>query len=158
MHISPWLKAKSTAPSTALSKNSSSASITDGKKIFGDFPPNSKVTGIMFSVAYCITILPVAVEPVNAAFETFGLVTKVLPSSAPKPFTTFMTPAGNKSPINSIKTRIEIGVLSAGFSTTQLPAARAGASFHVAIRIGKFHGIICATTPIGSCTIIETVF
>ena len=26
----------------ALSKNSSSASITEGKKMFGDFPPNSK--------------------------------------------------------------------------------------------------------------------
>jgi hypothetical protein len=33
---------------------------------------------------------------------------------------------------------IEAGVCSAGFSTTQLPAASAGASFHTAIRIGKF--------------------
>jgi hypothetical protein len=42
------------------------------------------------------------------------------------------------------------GVCSAGFSTTQLPAASAGASFHAAIRIGKFHGMICPTTPSGS--------
>ena len=141
----------------ALSKNSSSASITEGKKILGDLPPNSKVTGIIFSVAYCITILPVAVEPVNAAFATFGLVTKVLPNSAPKPLTIFTTPAGSKSSISSIKTIIETGVLSAGFRTTQFPAARAGASFQTAIRIGKFQGIICAITPIGSCTMIETV-
>ena len=40
--------------------------------------------------------------------------------------------------------------LSAGFRTMQLPAASAGASFHTAIRIGKFHGIICPTTPSGS--------
>ena len=32
------------------------------------------------------------------------------------------------------------GVCSAGFSTTQLPAASAGASFQTAISSGKFHG------------------
>lgn len=45
---------------------------------------------------------------------------------------------------------IEAGVCSAGFSTTQLPAASAGASFHTAISSGKFHGMICPTTPSGS--------
>ena len=45
---------------------------------------------------------------------------------------------------------MHIGVCSAGFSTTQLPAASAGASFHDAIRIGKFHGMIWPTTPSGS--------
>ena len=39
---------------------------------------------------------------------------------------------------------IEAGVCSAGFSTTALPAARAGASFQVAMRSGKFQGMICA--------------
>ena len=51
-------------------------------------------------------------------------------------------PAGNKSPISSINNIIEAGVCSAGLRTTQFPAAKAGASFHVAIRSGKFHGII----------------
>ncbi|MNY11870.1 hypothetical protein D3C86_1449200 [compost metagenome] len=118
--------------------------------MLGDFPPNSKVTGMIFSVAYCITIRPVTVEPVNAALLTFGFVTNALPSSAPKPLTIFTTPAGSRSPINSIKTIIETGVLSAGFNTTQFPAAKAGASFQTAIRIGKFQGIICAITPSGS--------
>ncbi len=54
------------------------------------------------------------------------------------------------SAIMSISTMIAIGVCSAGFSTTQLPAASAGASFHTAISSGKFHGMICATTPSGS--------
>ena len=45
---------------------------------------------------------------------------------------------------------MEAGVCSAGLSTTALPAASAGASFHTAIRIGKFHGMIWATTPSGS--------
>ena len=69
----------------------------------------------------------------------------------------FTTPGGNKSPINSNKYKIEIGVDSAGFKTTQFPAAKAGANFQTAIKIGKFQGIICATTPIGSWIIIETV-
>ena len=62
----------------------------------------------------------------------------------------FATPAGRRSPITSISTLIENGVCSAGFKTTALPAANAGASFHAAIKIGKFHGIICPTTPKGS--------
>jgi len=40
----------------------------------------------------------------------------------------------------------------------QFPAANAGAIFQVAIKIGKFHGIICATTPKGSLIFSETVF
>ena len=44
------------------------------------------------------------------------------------------------SAISSITTRMPSGVCSAGFRTTQLPAASAGASFQVAISIGKFHG------------------
>jgi hypothetical protein len=41
------------------------------------------------------------------------------------------------------------GVVSAGFSTTVLPHASAGAIFHAAISSGKFHGMICPQTPIG---------
>ena len=52
--------------------------------------------------------------------------------------------------MSSIKTKILAGVCSAGFKTIQLPAASAGAIFHVAIKIGKFHGMICPTTPKGS--------
>jgi len=39
---------------------------------------------------------------------------------------------------------------SDGFHTTVLPAASAGASFHVASINGEFHGVIAATTPNGS--------
>ncbi len=45
---------------------------------------------------------------------------------------------------------IDTGVCSAGLSTTQLPAASAGASFQMAISSGKFHGMIWPTTPRGS--------
>ena len=42
------------------------------------------------------------------------------------------------------------GVVSAGLRIAVLPQARAGASFHAAIRSGKFQGTIWPTTPIGS--------
>ena len=41
------------------------------------------------------------------------------------------------------------GVVSAGFRTTVLPHASAGASFHAAMSSGKFHGMIWPHTPIG---------
>ena len=42
------------------------------------------------------------------------------------------------------------GVNSAGFSTTVLPAASAGAIFQASISSGKFHGMIWPTTPTGT--------
>ena len=44
------------------------------------------------------------------------------------------------------------GVNSAGFNTTVFPAASAGAIFHASMSSGKFQGMICPTTPQGSCS------
>jgi hypothetical protein len=46
------------------------------------------------------------------------------------------------------------GVISAGFSTTVLPQARAGPSFQDAMSMGKFHGVMSPTTPSGSWKVI----
>ena len=43
----------------------------------------------------------------------------------------------------------------AGFRTTVLPSASAGAIFHMAWSSGKFHGVIAPTTPIGSRSVIS---
>ena len=43
-----------------------------------------------------------------------------------------------------------IGVHSAGFSTTVLPAASAGPTFQVASISGAFHGVMSAVGPAGS--------
>ena len=126
----------------ALSRNASSSSIMSLKKIFGDLPPNSNVHGIMFADAYCMIRRPVVVSPVNAIFAIRVLEANGLPASRPKPLTTFTTPAGKRSPTISNITKIDAGVCSAGFNTIQLPAANAGANFQIAIRIGKFQGII----------------
>ena len=41
------------------------------------------------------------------------------------------------------------GVVSAGFSTTVLPQASAGATFQASISSGKFQGMIWPATPSG---------
>ncbi|SHY20634.1 Uncharacterised protein [Mycobacteroides abscessus subsp. abscessus] len=69
----------------------------------------------------------------------------------------FTTPGGNRSPMSENRWRIDAGVCSAGLSTTVFPAARAGASFQLAISSGKFHGMICPTTPSGSWKWYATV-
>jgi len=79
-----------------------------------------------------------------------GLDASGLPASTPNPLTMLTTPGGSRSPMSSMSLRIDQGVCSAGLSTIVLPAASAGASFHTAMRIGKFHGMIWPTTPSGS--------
>ncbi len=104
----------------------------------------------MFSAAHLRMCEPTGVEPVKAILAMRLLVARAWPASSPKPLTMLITPAGSRSPISSMTLRIEAGVCSAGLSTTQLPAASAGASFQAAIRIGKFQGMIWPTTPRGS--------
>ena len=50
----------------------------------------------------------------------------------------------------SVSAQALAGVILAGFQTTALPKASAGAIFHDAVAMGKFHGEITATTPSGS--------
>ena len=53
------------------------------------------------------------------------------------------TPAGKPTSIANSPMRSAVnGVCSAGLRITQLPQANAGPSFHAAISMGKFHGII----------------
>ena len=118
--------------------------------MFGLLPPSSRVTGIRFWLAYCMISRPVVVSPVKAILRIRLDEASGLPASTPKPLTTLSTPGGSRSAISSISSMIDAGVCSAGLSTTALPAASAGASFQVAIRIGKFQGMIWPTTPSGS--------
>ena len=61
-----------------------------------------------------------------------------------------ITPLGNPTlSINSERIKAVAGVISEGFATTVLPAAKAGAIFHVNKYSGRFHGEIHATTPKG---------
>ncbi len=53
------------------------------------------------------------------------------PASSPNPGTTFSTPSGKPaSAPSSASAKAVNGDCSAGFNTTELPVAKAGASFH----------------------------
>jgi hypothetical protein len=60
----------------------------------------------------------------------------------------FTTPGGRSACCRiSAKSSALSGVVSAGFSTTVLPAASAGAIFQASMSSGKFRGMTCAATP-----------
>ena len=68
----------------------------------------------------------------------------------PSPVTMLTTPGGSSASRSTSQNSSAVsGVVSAGLSTTVLPAASAGAIFHASISSGKFHGMICPATPTG---------
>ncbi|MCY1384372.1 hypothetical protein D9M69_726190 [compost metagenome] len=83
VHTSPWLKANSTRPSTALSRKASSLSMMSAKNTLGDLPPSSSVAGIRLFAAACAITRPVVVEPVNAIFAMRLEVASGMPASRP---------------------------------------------------------------------------
>jgi hypothetical protein len=93
--------------------------------------------------------LPTSVEPVNATLSMPGCATSARPVS-PAPVMMLTTPGGRSAcwQISANSSAVS-GVVSAGFSTTVLPQARAGAIFQASISNGKFHGITWPATPSG---------
>ena len=93
----------------------------------------------------------VAGEPVNERRRTLGSDVNGGPTSEPMPWTTLSTPGGSPaSSARSASRLAESGDHSAGFRTTVLPAASAGATFHVANMNGAFHGVMTTAGPAGS--------
>ena len=118
--------------------------------MLGDLPPSSSETLLRVPAAFCITSLPVSGLPVKATLSTSLWATSIAPTS-PAPVMMLTTPEGRPASSKlSTSARVVSGVCSAGFNTTVQPAQRAGASFQAAINSGKFHGTICAATPMGS--------
>lgn len=73
------------------------------------------------------------------------------PTSGPVPVTTLNRPSGSPASVITFASSSEpVDVNSEGFRITALPAASAGAPPRQAWFIGKFHGVITATTPYGS--------
>ena len=99
---------------------------------------------------FCNKSFPISVEPVNDNFLTIGLLESSSPISDALPVTTLIVPLGKPaSSARAANARAEKGVWLAGLITTGHPAARAGAHFRVIIALGKFQGVIAATTPTG---------
>ena len=117
-------------------------------------PPSSSVTRLTCLAAPAITWVPTSVEPVNTILRTPGWVTKRSPITEPLPGSTCNRSSGSPASSASSPSRIVVsGVHSAGFTSTALPAASAGANPHEAIVIGKFHGVMTPTTPSGSLNV-----
>ena len=83
-----------------------------------------------------MTAMPVATSPVSDTIATPGWPERAAPALSPWPVTTLSTPGGSRSSASSARRSAVIGVSSDGFSTTVLPAARAGPIFQIAIISG----------------------
>ncbi len=142
----PWLnQIASTTPSTAPSISASS------KTMKGDLPPSSSVSDLPVPAVASRIRRPTSVEPVKAILSISACSTISAPVS-PSPVTMFSTPGRQPGLQRQVRRKASAvsGVNSAGFRTTVLPSARAGATFQASIRNGKFHGMIWPTTPTGT--------
>ena len=80
---------------------------------------------------------PISFEPVKLILSTPGSVRSGAPASGPTPVTTLRTPSGRPASGAMRPARSAVsGVCSAGLRTTVQPAARAGATFWLAMSIG----------------------
>jgi len=132
-----------TMPSTAWSSGASS------KTMLAAFPPSSSVSRLPVPASCRWMRLPTSVEPVNATLRTAGWPTTSAPVS-PAPVTMLTTPGGSSACWQMSANSIAVsGVVSAGFRTTVLPAASAGAIFQASISSGKFQGMTWPATPSG---------
>ncbi|KAH3682442.1 hypothetical protein WICPIJ_006584 [Wickerhamomyces pijperi] len=127
--------------------------------MFGDLPPNSKVTFFkLVSAALTAIPLPTPVEPVKAIFLINGWAAMASPHFLPEPGMMATTPDGKALMvlnllvpslmlmvafwIKEVANKADKQVAEAGFKTIVLPVAKAGAIFQAHIKNGKFHGII----------------
>ena len=132
------------APCTAASISASSNTIN------GALPPSSIEVRFTVAAHSAINCLPTGVDPVKVTLRTIGLLVSSAPISPVRPVTIFTRPAGNPArPASSISASADNGVALAGLHTTAQPAAIAGAILRVSMALGKFQGVIQATTPTG---------
>ena len=133
-------------------QNRSSAAFstsTSGITIAGSLPPSSSVTRLSVADALCITRRPVAVDPVKLILSMPGCAVIQGPSASP-PLMPLSTPGGRIAAASSPNLSVVRGVKGEGLRTIVLPASRAGPTLNIARIIGKFHGAIAPTTPIGT--------
>ena len=107
------------------------------KTMSGDLPPSSMVTSLSDeAAALAITFLPVATPPVKEILAMSGCWLSAWPTRQ-SPCTTLKTPAGRPASRKiSARWGADSGVTSLGLKIMALPAASAGADFHMAIWMG----------------------
>ena len=123
-----------------------------GAMMAASLPPSSSTTGRTAPDAAAITARPVGTPPVNDTMSTPGCDTSISPSSGPGPLTAFTTPGGKASASAAATASTAPGHVGGAFTTTVLPARRAGSTLLPSTDTGQLNGSNAATTPKGSCT------
>ncbi|MNI60860.1 hypothetical protein D3C73_1161000 [compost metagenome] len=126
----PALKKANSAMAAALFLMSASL-----KTMAGALPPSSRCARLRPLAAPLATAMPARTEPVMET-RPGTLWSTIMAPVSPVPRTTLRTPAGKISPARRARTKVDSGVVSEGFRTTVLPAARAGPIFQMAMRNG----------------------
>ena len=116
----------------------------------GALPPSSIDVRLTVAAHCSSSFVPTAVEPVKVSLRTSGLAVSSPPIAWVSPASTLTTPAGMSAlTASSAMASADSGVAEAGLHTTAQPAASAGPTFRVSMAMGKFHGVMQATTPTG---------
>src|SRR5579863_7396485 len=150
MAIHTWPDVMNVAPAILSAR---AASISgSGATIAASLPPSSSTTGRTARAAAAITARPVGTPPVNDTMSTPGWDTSISPSSGPGPLTAFTTPGGRASAMAAATASTAPGQVGGAFTTTVLPASRAGSTLLPSTDTGQLKGSSAATTPKGSCT------
>ena len=144
MHFWPVERKAPSMTCSAASSRSASA-----RTMAGFLPPISACTGTPRLAAAAASWRPTPVEPVKVSPSSPGWSTKALPME-PGPISRFSTPAGSPAVSSACASRsASNGTVLAGFHTTVLPYASAGAIFQAGMAIGKLNGVTTPTTPSG---------
>ena len=117
----------------------------------GALPPSSSDTFLIVAAHCAISSLPTSVDPVNEILRTDGIRRQLAADLGRRAGDDVEHARGDAGALASTASAsAENGVCDAGLATTVQPAASAGPTLRVIIAIGKFHGVMQPTTPIGS--------
>ena len=140
-------KMPASAPMIAFLRSASS------KMMLGDLPPSSRVAGTRARPATAAISRPTPGLPVKLTRSIRPEASSALPTRA-SPVTTLTTPGGKPAASTSFaNSSVVADACSEGLITTQLPAARAGASLLDRSPMGEFQAVISTHTPMGSRTV-----
>mmetsp|Transcript_27338 Transcript_27338/g.68638 ORF Transcript_27338/g.68638 Transcript_27338/m.68638 type:complete len:289 (+) Transcript_27338:416-1282(+) len=130
-----------------------SLTLQSARTMAASLPPISSVMRFMSLAHPAMIFLPVGPEPVNEILLMRGWLTRCAPMlnwpGTSAPVMTLKTPGGKTSFISMPMATPVRGVKGDGLCTNVLPRAMAGAHFWTLQKIGKFQGVMPATTPTG---------
>ncbi len=101
-------------------------------------PPSSSSDRFMVRAAFSAIVTPTSVEPVKLTQSTSSASTSAAEVDRVLPLTRLTTPGGNPTSLRMrTSSTMARGSCGAGFTTTVLPEARAGATLPAMLTMGK---------------------